>query len=149
MPSSNLDSRPINLCFCWVAGIQTCRKCVILVCKNLHANREAENQRHAFESEVDNVFCCCLSVQNTEVYRGSSSSVYHHIQAIESHVPVQHLVILPTSQSHIIYRTIIPSVRCPWLPFISKSRPSGGEVGAGATGDWSILTQFFPERQKH
>lgn len=46
MPSSNLDSRPINLCCCWVAGIQRLRKCVILVCKNLHAYREAENESH-------------------------------------------------------------------------------------------------------
>lgn len=44
--SSNLDSRPINLCCCWVAGIQRVSKCVILVCKSLHAYREAENERH-------------------------------------------------------------------------------------------------------
>lgn len=42
---SNLDSKAINLC-CWVAGIHTLGKCVILVCKNLHAYREAENERH-------------------------------------------------------------------------------------------------------
>lgn len=46
MPRSNLDFRPINLCCCWVAGIQRRRKCVILVCKNLHAYRGAENERH-------------------------------------------------------------------------------------------------------
>lgn len=50
MPSSNLDFRPINLCCCWGAAIHTERKRVILVCKNLHAYREAENQRHRFGS---------------------------------------------------------------------------------------------------
>lgn len=32
------------------------------------------------------------------------------------------------------------------LPFTSWSLPSAGDVGAGATANWSIFTQFFPKQ---
>jgi len=66
MPSINLDSGPINLCCCWVAGIQ--RKCVIALCKDLHACSEAENERHLqFRSTFyisSSVLLSCLGVHS-------------------------------------------------------------------------------------
>lgn len=36
-----------------------------------------------------------------------------------------------------------------FLPFSSKSLPSDEEVGAGATGNWSIFGQFLPDKNKN
>lgn len=51
-----------------------------------------------------------------------------------------------------VSRTVAQIQRCSevsWsLPLISRSLPSDMEVGAAATGNWSIFTQFLPERPK-